>query len=69
MEHNELKPCPFCGGKAKIVVVQKGVKSLITCTTFYCGFMRESYNNGDTDENAALRLTTAWNRRAYEQAK
>lgn len=60
----ELKPCPFCGGDAKIIVVKKGFKSIITCTTYYCGFMRHSFNNGDTDENAALRLTIAWNRRA-----
>lgn len=63
MEDNKLKPCPFCGGKAEIQVVEKGVKSIIYCTTYYCGFMRRSFNNGDTDENAALRLATAWNRR------
>ena len=67
MEHNELKPCPFCGGKAEIIVAEKGVMSIITCTTTYCGFMRHSFNNGDTDENAARRLTAAWNRRAMEE--
>ena len=61
-----LKPCPFCGGEAKIDVIEKGFKSIIFCTTPECGFMRHSFNNGDTDENAALRLTTAWNRRAEE---
>jgi hypothetical protein len=60
----ELKPCPFCGGKAKITVIEKGVHSIISCQTYYCGFERHSFNNGDTDENAALRLTLAWNRRA-----
>lgn len=64
---NELKPCPFCGGEARILVVKKGYKSIIECTTYYCGFMRHSYNNGDTDENAALRLATAWNRRANDE--
>ncbi len=67
MELNKLKPCPFCGGKAEIFVVQKGEKSVITCTTLYCGFMRYSFNNGDTDENAALRLINAWNRRANNE--
>lgn len=61
-----LKPCPFCGGKAKIFVIEKGVKSVIYCLTPSCGFHRHSYNNGDTDEHAALRLTTAWNRRVGE---
>lgn len=69
MSKTELKPCPFCGGEAKIIVVKKGFESIITCTTYYCGFMRHSFNNGDTDENAALRLTTAWNRRATYGAK
>lgn len=63
-EKEELKPCPFCGGEAKIQVIEKGVKSIIYCTTPECGFMRHSFNNGDTDENAALRLKTAWNRRS-----
>lgn len=59
----ELLPCPFCGGEARIIVVEKGVHSIIQCTTCYCGFMRHSFNNGDTDEHAALRLTIAWNTR------
>lgn len=63
MAELKLLPCPFCGGDAEIIVVKKGVKSIIRCTTYYCGFERHSYNNGDTDENAALRLTVAWNRR------
>ena len=58
---DKLKPCPFCGGKAEILVVEKGVKSVIYC---HCGFKRYSFNNGDTDENTAKRLALAWNRRA-----
>ena len=61
-----LKPCPFCGGEARIVVLKKGFKSIIVCTTPECGVMRHSYNNGDTDENAARRLTVAWNRRVSD---
>ena len=63
----ELKPCPFCGGEARIIVVRKGVYSIIECTTDYCGFKRYSFNNGDTDEHAALRLTTAWNKRTPKE--
>lgn len=65
--NNLLKPCPFCGGDARIVVLKKGFKSIIVCTTPECGFMRHSYNNGDTDENAARRLTAAWNRRVSDE--
>lgn len=64
-----LKPCPFCGGDARIVVLEKGYKSIITCTTPECGFMWHSYNNGDTDETAAQRLRAAWNRRASDERK
>lgn len=61
-----LKPCPFCGGEARIVVLKKGFKSIIVCMTPECGFRRHSYNNGDTDENAARRLIAAWNRRTND---
>ena len=61
--NEELKPCPFCGGKAEITVIAKRYKSIIDCTTPQCGLTRHSYNNGDTDENAARRLAAAWNRR------
>ena len=60
---SELKPCPFCGGEARITVLFKGCVSIITCTTHYCGFNRHSFNNGETDEEVAVRLATAWNRR------
>lgn len=65
--NSELKPCPFCGGEARIIVIEKGYKSIIECTTHYCGFARHSFNNGETDEQVALRLTTAWNRRATDE--
>ena len=64
MTEIELKPCPFCGGKAEIVVVEKGFQSVVVCTTHYCGFMRVSFNNGETDKSVARRLAVAWNRRA-----
>lgn len=60
---DELKPCPFCGGDARIVVLKEGFKSIVVCTTPGCGCGRHSYNNGATDETVATRLTVAWNRR------
>lgn len=56
-------PCPFCGAKAEIDVVKKGYKSIISCKTHWCGFLRHSYNNGDTDVNVARRLLSIWNTR------
>lgn len=66
MQDKMLKPCPFCGGEARIVVLKKGFKSIIVCMTPECGFRRHSHNNGDTDENAARRLAAAWNRRVSD---
>jgi hypothetical protein len=66
---SELKPCPFCGGEAKFRVVKEGEMSIIYCTTHYCGFSRHSYNNGETDQEVAERLTIAWNRRADNDGK
>lgn len=66
---DELKPCPFCGGEAEIIVIEKGVKSIIRCKTHWCGFERHSYNNGDTDENAARRLASVWNTRTEAHTK
>ena len=66
MQDKMLKPCPFCGGEARIVVLKKGFKSIIVCMTPECGFRRHSYNNGATDETVAQRLIAAWNRRAND---
>lgn len=62
----ELKPCPFCGGDARIIVLKKGFKSIVVCTTPECGIMRHSYNNGATDETVAWKLISAWNRRVND---
>ena len=62
-----LKPCPFCGGDAIIVVLKKGFKSIVVCTTPGCGCGRHSYNNGATDETVAQRLIAAWNRRVSDE--
>ena len=58
-----LKPCPFCGGDARIVVLKKEFKSIVVCTTPGCGCGRHSHNNGATDETVAQKLIAAWNRR------
>ncbi len=54
----ELKPCPFCGGKARRVIGFMGV-NFFKCTA--CGatvsFDNEYYNN---HKNEAVK---AWNRR------
>lgn len=54
-----LKPCPFCGGKASLVYLEP--VSWVVCQK--CGAVsamaRDSYEVGDSKEKAA----EAWNRR------
>lgn len=70
--NEELKPCPFCGGKAKVKAANK------TCTgfTIWCackcgarteGFCPDTNKEDDTMENiegCKKRAAEAWNRRA-----
>ena len=54
----ELKPCPFCGGKAKM---QQGLTWLIGCDTRGCiGYRPYSL---DRDYETAEEAVAAWNRR------
>jgi len=70
----ELKPCPFCGGEVKLFIVgaEFGKRTVLRCVNPLC-YMSQlspftSYHNGDTEEHAEMRLTTAWNRRAEDGA-
>lgn len=51
----DLKPCPFCGEKAKIVELRSG--NSVVCTNTHCWVATKYY---DTPEKAIA----AWNRRA-----
>lgn len=58
---NELKPCPFCGGEASILVKDwdnRADEYKITCSL--CGVMQKNYTFEKSDAIAA------WNRRAGE---
>lgn len=62
----ELKPCPFCGGEAEMETMPD-VRTILRCTNTRCYLHFNpwrSYNCGDTDEHARLRLSTWWNMRA-----
>ena len=67
----DLKPCPFCGGKAEFVV-QRNRRTKVICTNSECYLFYNSptsWNNGDTDEHAKQRISTWWNRRTPEIVK
>ena len=57
--------CPFCCGEVNITHGMTGATFwFFKCKK--CG-ATISFNNDDTDEHAALRLTTAWNTRTPKE--
>ena len=61
----ELKPCPFCGGKARLFV-NGGVR--VICSKCYAGTKSLTDNMG-YESNAVETVVEAWNRRAGEEDK
>ena len=57
---NDLKPCPFCGGKARLFV-NGGVR--VICSKCYVGTMILT-DNMECESNAVETAIKAWNRRA-----
>lgn len=68
----ELKPCPFCGGKSVIKAVNKNYGLTIWCQCNECGARTEGYcpNTNKEDETMESieqcknKTVILWNRRA-----
>lgn len=56
----DLKPCPFCGGKARLFV-SDGVR--VICSKCYAG-TKILTDNMEYSSNATETVVEAWNRRA-----
>lgn len=71
----ELKPCPFCGGKAEIrtAYIEKETKnvplySYVMCMKCFSKTMDFSYKNAEhTGVNPSEAAAKAWNHREGEQ--
>lgn len=71
----ELKPCPFCGGKAVIKAVNRNQGLTIWCQCPKCGARTEGYcpdtnKEDDTMENieeCKKRAIEAWTRRVNDE--
>lgn len=60
--NNELKPCPFCGGKAELIERIYGAYKDVTVACKQCGIRSTLFSND-------LEAITFWNRRASDDQK
>lgn len=70
----KLKPCPFCGGKAHIKIIdhdshgKESYKVIISCGTWNCDVKREFYWF-NTEEQAIKVSAEIWNKRVSKKLR
>lgn len=62
----ELKPCPFCGGKA-VVHVNDGVRVICRECETASKCLIDGYSQGRPDGSAIKSVIKAWNRRVNDE--
>ena len=67
MSEIKLKPCPFCGGEAKVFAYSDG-GICVKCMNCYCQtFATSDWNIANAKEKSAYeKIVEAWNRRAEQ---
>jgi Lar family restriction alleviation protein len=73
MKETELKPCPFCGGEAKLIIStstkwfsddEKTIYFKVRCNSEDASCIGTSVNHWEYTKERAVE---SWNRRAYER--
>ena len=62
---NELRPCPFCGGEAKLYV-SDGVRVMCLKCRATSKILKDEYNGFEIRTNAVKSVIEAWNRRTND---
>ena len=63
---SELKPCPFCGGEARLYV-NDGVRVMCPKCRATSKILVDDYNGFDIKTNAVRDVIDAWNRRTNDE--
>ena len=69
MGGQELRACPFCGGKARMETYPD-IATRLRCSRAECYLHVNpwtSWHNGDNEEHAVQRLAAWWNGRMYHE--
>lgn len=71
----ELKPCPFCGGEAKLVKIERDNYPYGTCDYICyvlcknCGVTGKTFSSENQNEYKETEAITAWNTRFQAEPK
>ena len=66
MDRYELKPCPFCGGEAKMETYVSTSSSYARCVCKGCNIATQNYRDAEHDGSYIFRACKAWNRRIQD---